>query len=143
LVHSVEKSQHRLEVTVFADGLTLRGEERDTSLRACIDRVADKLEARLRRLKAKLIDTHRKAGVRDLPPALAEEPVEAEANEHEDVIVERKRFSVKPMTPEEAILQMELVDHDFYIFQNSETASLCVVYKRNRGGYGLLEPEVD
>ncbi|RMG22791.1 MAG: ribosome-associated translation inhibitor RaiA [Armatimonadetes bacterium] len=143
MVHSVEKSQHRLEVTVFADGMTLRGEERDTSLRACIDRVADKLEKRLRRLKAKLIDSHRKAGIRELPPALAEEPVEQETPDNEDMIVERKRFSVKPMTPEEAILQMELVDHDFYVFQNSETASICVVYKRKRGGYGLLEPETE
>lgn len=140
MVHSAEKSVHRLEVTVFADGFTLRGEERDSSLRACIDKVADKLEKRLQRLKTKLIDSHRRRGNKEMPPALLEAEPEAERPALEDVVVERKRFSAKPMTVEEAILQMELVGHDFFVFHNSESGSTCVLYQRKRGGYGLLEP---
>lgn len=140
MVHSVEKSAHRLEVTVFADEFTIRGEEQDASLRACIDRVADKLEKRLRRLKTKLIDSHRRRGSKEVPPALLEAETEAEQPAIEDAVVERKRFSAKPMTVEEAILQMELVGHDFFVFQNSESGTVCVLYHRKRGGYGLLEP---
>jgi len=140
MVHSVEKGAHRLEVTVFADEFTIRGEEQDASLRACIDRVADKLEKRLLRLKSKLIDSHRRRGSKEIPPALLEVEAEEPHPAVEDIVVERKRFSAKPMTVEEAILQMELVGHDFFVFQNSESGTVCVLYHRKRGGYGLLEP---
>lgn len=138
MVHSEQKGRHRLEVTVFADSFTIRGDESDESMRACIDRVSEKLENRLRRLKSRLIDSHRKGGAKTLPPALEEE--------HEDEpdhakIVERKSFLVKDMSADEAALQMELVDHPFFVFRNEDSGEFAVLYKRKDGNYGMLEPE--
>lgn len=137
MVHHEQKGKHRLEVTVFADEFTIRGEEVDSSLRACIDRVAEKLEKRLRSLKGRLIDSHRRRGSAKMPEALMTNNVPAT----EPLVVQRKQFSVKPMTPEEASLQLELVGHPFFVFQNSETGKISVLYKRKGKSYGLLEPE--
>lgn len=140
MVHREEKHGHRIEITVFADGLTVRGEENDVSLRAAIDRVSDKLETRLRKLKGRMARNHRKRGNHALPPALEEEH-----HEDEDVhieIRERKQFLLKPMSPDEAALQMEMVDHPFFIFKNEETNTVAVLYKRRDGRYGLIEPEM-
>lgn len=130
---------HRVEVTVFADGFTLRGEEQDHSIRSAIDLVADKLDQRLLRLKTRIIDSHRRKGSK-APAAL----VEAESTHEEGNpfrIAEHKHFLIKPMSPEEAGLQMELVDHDFFIFRNEGTNALEVLYRRRDGKYGLLQPE--
>lgn len=137
MVHSEQKGRHRLEVTVFADSFTIRGDESDESMRACIDRVSEKLENRLRRLKSRLIDSHRRGGVKTLPPALVEE------EEHSDhaSIKERKRFLVKDMSTDEAALQMELVDHPFFVFRDADSGEFAVIYKRKDGNYGVLEPE--
>lgn len=137
MVHHEQKGKHRLQVTVFADEFTIRGEERDSSLRACIDRVADKLEKRLRSLKERLIDSHRRRGSSKLPEALATN----NAPTREPLIMQRKQLPVKPMTPIEASLQLELVGHPFFVFENSETGKISVLYKRKGGSYGLLEPE--
>ncbi len=139
MVYHEQKGKHRLEVTVFADGFTVRGEERDSSLRACIDRVSDKLEKRLSSLKGRLIDSHRRRGAKRMPAALSEEkPPKAPQTR----IVERKQFLVKPMSPDEASLQMELVGHPFFVFRNSDSGQFAVLYKRKGGTYGLLEPEM-
>jgi len=138
MVHSEQKGRHRLEVTVFADHFTIRGDETDESMHACIDRVSDKLEARLRRLKSRLIDSHRRGGVKTLPPALTED---APAEVEQAKLTEHKRFEVKDMTSEEAALQMELVDHPFFVFRNADSGEFAVLYKRKDGNYGLLEPE--
>ena len=139
MVHREEKNGHRIEITVFADGLTVRGEESDSDLRAAIDRVSDKLETRLRKLKGRLLRSHRRRGNNTLPPALAEDPVEEEETHIE--IRERKQFLLKPMSPDEAALQMEMVDHPFFIFKNEDTNAIAVLYKRRNGHYGLIEPE--
>jgi putative sigma-54 modulation protein len=139
MVHSEQKGRHRLEVTVFADSFTVRGDETDESMRACIDRVSDKLENRLRRLKSRLVDSHRRGGAKTLPPALVEE--EEHADEHA-AVTERKKFMVKDMTADEAALQMELVDHPFFVFRSAESGDFAVIYKRRDGNYGLLEPEL-
>lgn len=139
MVHREDKNGHRIEITVFADGLTVRGEESDLDLRAAIDRVSDKLETRLRKLKGRLIRSHRKRGNHKLPPALEEDHIEEEEAHIE--IRERKHFLLKPMSPDEAALQMEMVDHPFYIFKNEDTNAVAVLYKRRDGRYGLLEPE--
>ena len=138
MVHSEQKGRHRLEVTVFADSYTVRGDESDESMRACIDRVSDKLESRLRRLKSRLVDSHRKGGAKTLPPALIEE--EDHADEHATV-TERKKFLIKDMTIDEAALQMELVDHPFFVYRDADSGEFAVIYKRKDGNYGLLEPE--
>lgn len=139
MVHQEQKGKHKLEVTVFADQFTIRSEENDASLRACIDRVAEKLEKRLSSLKGRLVDAHRRKGAKKIPAALMESPPKRDTGPK---IVERKQFVVKPMSPEEASLQMELIGHPFFVFQNSETGQIAVLYKRKRGTYGLIEPEV-
>jgi putative sigma-54 modulation protein len=138
MVHSEQKGRHRLEVTVFADSFTVRGDESDESMRACIDRVSDKLESRLRRLKSRLVDSHRRGGVKTLPPALVEEDEHPEEHAH---ISERKQFLVKDMHVDEAALQMELVDHPFFVFRDADSGEFAVIYKRKDGNYGVLEPE--
>lgn len=139
MVHREEKNGHRIEITVFADGYTVRGEEHDIDLHAAIDRVSDKLEGRLKKLKGRLADAQRKRGNHQLPPAL-EEPVEDGPTHVE--IKERKQFLLKPMSRDEASLQMEMVDHPFYIFKNEDTQGVEVLYKRKDGKYGLLQPEI-
>ena len=138
LVHREIRLDHRIEVTVFADGFTLRGEESNGSVRAAIDKVADKLENRLRRLKTKLIKSHRRKGT-DVPTGLVEIP--EEQADQEPTVTERKRVALKPMSVEEACLQMELVGHPFFMFRNAETDQTEVLYKRDDGHYGLISPE--
>lgn len=138
MVHSEQKGIHRLEVTVFADGFIIRGDESDTSLKSCIDRVSEKLESRLRKLKRRLVDSHRRRGAKEIPIALEESHEE----EHDHAkIVERKQFLLKDMSADEAALQMELVDHPFFVFRNSDSGRFSVLYKRKDGNYGLVEPE--
>lgn len=139
MVHSEQRGEHRLEVTVFADSFTLRGEEQDASLHACIDKVSEKLEKRLRKLKKRLVDSHKRGGMKEMPPGLLEA-----ADEHEEdhpKLVERKQFLLKDMSADEAALQMELVDHPFFVFRDRDTGQFCVLYKRKDGNYGMLQPE--
>lgn len=138
IVHREEKLHHRIEITVFADGLALRGEEVDESVKAAIDIVSEKMENRLRRLKTRLIKAHRHRG-RKVPTGLEE--VEAVEPEETFNIREHKKFLLKPMSIEEASLQLELLGHPFFVFRNEETSQTEVLYKRARGGYGLLSPD--
>lgn len=141
MVHREEKLGHRIEITVFADGMTFRGEECDSSLRAAIDRVHDKLEVRLRRFKTRLLDRHRRRGAK-APPAFEETHEADETHENNHVsISERKHFLLKPMSREEAALQMEMIDHDFFVFKCEDNGRIEVLYKRKDGKYGLLQPE--
>jgi putative sigma-54 modulation protein len=140
MVHREEKNQHRVEITVFADGFTVRGEEHDESLRAAIDLVAEKLERRLRKLKGRIIDTHRRKG-QGIPDALTQEEPEPEEEETHISIAERKIFQLKPMSPDEAALQMEMLGHPFFIFLNELSGRVEVLYKRRDGRYGVLQPE--
>jgi len=139
MVHRAEKTYHRIEITVFADGFTIRGEEQDESLKAAIDKVSDKLENRLKRLKGRIIRNIRHRG-QVLPPAYADEPVEE--LDGAIIIKERKVFLLKPMSAEEAALQMDMVGHPFFVFKNRDSGSVEVLYKRKDGNYGLLQPEV-
>jgi putative sigma-54 modulation protein len=139
MVHRAEKSTHRIEITVFADGYTIRGEEHDESLRAAIDKVSDKLENRLKRLKGRIIRNIRHRG-QALPPAFEEDA--AEEQDGAITIKERKQFLLKPMSSEEAALQMEMLGHPFFVFKNRDSNSVEVLYKRKDGHYGLLQPEM-
>ena len=140
IVHRKDKRQHkevhRIEVTVHADGLLVRSEETDASIHAAIDKVADKLTNRLRRLKGRLIDSHRKKG-HSIPVNL--EPEEEKIPDFQ--ISEKKQFLLKPATYEEAALQMEMIDHPFYIFLSEETGNVELLYRRKDGEYGLIQPE--
>lgn len=139
LVHRAFKNQHRIEVTVFADGLTFRGDETDQSINAAIDKVANKMENKLRKFKNRLIKSHRQRG-RDIPVGLMEEDLEPVVEDTHGV-VEQKSVPLKPMSMEEATLQMELLGHPFFMFRNEETGRTEVLYKRHDGQYGLLQPE--
>lgn len=140
IVHREAKLNHRVEVTVFADGLTVRGEESDANIRAAIDLVGEKIETRLRKLKRRLVDRHRSKGNgKILPEALTENHLEDE--DHKIVIKERKQFLIKPMEPEEAALEMEMLGHPFFVFRNDRTNRTEVLYRRKDGAYGILQPE--
>lgn len=146
---SVERGRHIVEVTVpVKEGLLLRGEEASDSMYASIDLVLEKLEKQVKRYKARW-DRKRAEPVPEFAaPAGAEaEPAGAEAADSEwalageDRIVRVKRFALKPQTVAEAIMQMNLLGHDFYVFANAETDQISVVYRRKDGNYGLIEPE--
>ena len=138
VVVNVKGHRQKVEVTIPLKTVILRAEETREDLYAAIDVVADKLERQIRKNKTKLQskkmkDTFSKDFMLDAIENVEEENV--------DKIVKRKKIEVKPMSEEEAILQMELLEHQFYIFKNSETNNISVVYKRNEGNYGIIESE--
>lgn len=144
-----KKARQTIEVTIIPiSGPIIRAEDSEENLYAAIDVVYDKLNRQLRRYKNKLIDrTQTSKSIKyegiEINEDLANIDSDIDDDEkEEDIIIERrKKFGIKPMSPEEAVLQMELLEHDFYMFKNSETDEMSVVYKRKMGGYGLLEQQ--
>lgn len=130
----VEKDSHRVEVTIPVNGMILRGEETTGDMYASIDLVSEKLEKQIEKYKGKLM--------RRRQPA-AGDPKGVFAYQADDGprVVKTKRFAVKPMAVDEAVLQMNLLGHSFFVFSNAETELVNVVYKRKDGNYGLIEPE--
>ncbi len=124
------------EATVWTKGPVLRARESSSDMKASIDLLVEKLERQARRYR----DKRRRGPGRNHDQPLAGRPVVAE--EESPVIVKTKQFAVKPMSPEEAVLQLELVGHDFFVFLNGETNDVNVVYRRRDGNYGLIEPQV-
>lgn len=149
---SVSRGMHVVEVQLEGDGVLLRGEERrGTDMYGSIDQVVEKLETRVKKYKGKLYGKtteegpKQKEAAKDNTMAEAFGPElpapEAETESEETLkIVRTKRFTMKPMTPEEAAQQMELLHHSFFVFLNSQTQDVNVVYKREDGNYGLIEP---
>lgn len=134
-----------VEVTVFADhSSVIRAKQSSPDMYASIDMLVDKLGKRLKKLKEKndgRHNKHHKETIRLNGFAEAEPYLEEEMSADDEVsIVKRKQFSVKPMTPEEAAMEMELLGHSFFFFTNSETDDSNVVYKRRDGNVGLIEP---
>lgn len=132
---SVEKDRHKVEVTIPLNSYLLRGEEETGDMYASVDMVVDKLERQMKKYKTKISKKNRNETIRDIEPS---------SESYEDSnprIVRTKRFPMKPMSAEEAVLQMNLLGHDFYVFSNAETEQVNVVYKRKDGDYGLIEPE--
>jgi putative sigma-54 modulation protein len=125
-----------VEVTIFSSGPVIRAKESAPDMYQAIDLVSNKLERQVRRAKRKIIDRHHHAKNPFKEPPLNLE----EEEEREPVIVKTKSFPLKPMTPEEAALQMDLVGHDFFVFINADTEETNVVYRRKDGNYGLIEP---
>ena len=131
VVIRVRNKDEIIEVTIPASKFTLRAEVSDNDLYAAIDKVSDKLERQIRKNKTRLR--------KQFKEVLQLEMENDDYEENNSNIVKRKQIELRPMSEEEAILQMELVDHDFYLFKNSETDNICVLYKRSDGSYGLIE----
>ena len=132
---SVEKDRQKIEVTIPVKGSIIRSEQASNDMYVSIDLVEEIIERQLKRYKTKLIDQQQSA------VSFTKEYMEEEAEEETIDIVRTKRFAVKPMDPEEACIQMELLGHNFYVFRNSDTDEVNVVYKRKGNTYGLIEPE--
>ncbi|HEY8529779.1 MAG TPA: ribosome-associated translation inhibitor RaiA [Paenibacillaceae bacterium] len=141
---SVIRDQHVVEVTIPLPGVVLRAEERSNDMYASIDLVVDKLERQIRKHKTKINRKFRQTGLakgpfkEDVPAAGAVNGAEP-ADEDEYELVRVKRFELKPMDVQEAILQMNLLGHSFFVFENSDTNQVNVVYRRADGRYGLIE----
>lgn len=122
------------EVTVYTKGPVIRAKEAASDMYAAIDLVSEKLETQVRRYKTKVVDRHTKGAPQPEPtPLVPEEP-------EEPAIVKVKTIEVKPMSAEEAILQMELLGHDFFVFRSAEDEGMNVLYRRRDGDYGLITP---
>ncbi|MEY8337916.1 ribosome-associated translation inhibitor RaiA [Lachnospiraceae bacterium 62-35] len=133
---SVQKERQKIEITIPMKGNIIRAEESSSDMYVSIDLVEEIIERQIKKYKKKLID--KKQSALSFSDAFMEEENEID----EDVrIVKTKRFGIKPMDPEEACVQMELLGHSFYVFLNSETDEVNVVYKRKGSTYGLIEPE--
>lgn len=141
---SAKKSTQKVEVTIIPiSGPIIRAEDSEENLYAAIDVVYDKLKKQIRRYKSKLQDRHqsKEESIRFQIGEDIEESIE-EDDESLDIVIERrKKFDMKPMSPEEAVLQMELIEHGFYMFRNIDSDEISIVYKREDGGYGLIEHE--
>ncbi len=134
---NVEKERHRVEVTVPVNGMILRGEEETTDMYSSIDLVLEKLERQISKHKTRLSRKVKNGSLLDLVPKVNNEAKE----ELEPKVLRTKRFAVKPMPVDEAIMQMNLIGHSFFVFSNAETEEVNVVYRRKDGHYGLIEPE--
>lgn len=134
---SVEKDRQKIEVTIPVKGNIIRSEQVSTDMYVSIDLVEEVIERQLRKYKNKLVARHQEGSNFNQTFFDSEEDTA-----EEDVrIVRTKRFGIKPMYPEDACVQMELLGHDFFVFCNAETEEVNVVYKRKNGTYGLIEPE--
>lgn len=142
--------QQTAEVTVFANGTVIRAQERSENLYASIDLVASKLSRQLRRFKERHSDHHHSNGHRAsaTPPtdAIAADaaPIDGSLLDGKEVQlpdpgVRRKYFAMPPMSLEEARHQLDVIDHDFYLFRDASTGDLQVIYRRNHGGYGVIQ----
>jgi putative sigma-54 modulation protein len=139
------------QMTLNIAGYTLRGQDRGVNLFAAVDGVADVVDRQIRRFKGKVYHSSqaRKSGrgFRDVPPeAIIEMPEDVEEEEaiaEMGQVVRTKRFAMQPMSVEDAILQMEMLGHSFFLFFNMDTGDYSVAYRRHDGDYGMIEPELD
>lgn len=137
----VTRENNIIEVTILLNGMILRGEESTPDMYASIDLVVDKLEKQIEKYKTKLNrNLRQKASKRMIKQEREAKNVDLE--EDEPQVVRVKRFAMKPMTVEEAVLQMNLLDHDFFLFFDAEVEAVSVIYRRKDGNYGLIEPEI-
>lgn len=143
---ATKSNQDRLiaEITVHVNRKILRAEERSNKLHSAIDQAVNKLNSQIARVKGKQINRwhdHKSIRTEDFPP-LSDEVMEALAEESNQGIVRVKQFSVTPMNEEEAVEQMQLLSHDFFVFYNANLGRINVLYKRADNQYGLLDPVV-
>ena len=135
---SVEKERQKIEVTIPVKGNIIRSEQVSSDMYVSIDLVEEVIERQLKRYKNKIVDKQQNAS------EFAPEYIEKEYEDEEEIkIIRSKRFGIKPMVPEEACVQMELLGHNFFVFLNAETNEVNVVYNRKGNTFGLIEPELD
>jgi putative sigma-54 modulation protein len=134
---SLEKGRQKIEATINAKGTIFRAEDTTNDIYSGVDRVVDKLSAQMSKFKTRLQRKHK-----DNKTILLADIPDYPDDEREDLaIVRRKKFDLLPMSVDEALMQMELLEHNFFVFLNMETDTVSVVYKRKDGNYGLLETE--
>ena len=139
---SVEKNRHIVEVTIPFNGILIRAEESTDNMYASIDMVLDKLERQIHKYRTKLWRKFQTDAFTDDQMLFSKGESHYEKDD-ELKIVRTKRFAVKPMSVEEALMQMDLIGHSFFVFSNAETDEVNVIYKRRDGKYGLIEPEFE
>ena len=132
----MEKDRQKIEVTIPVKGSIIRSEQTSNDMYVSIDLVEEVIERQLKKYKNKITDKHQSGG--NFQPEFLEKEF---PDEEEVKIVRTKRFDIKPMYPEDACVQMELLGHSFFVFFNAETEQVNVVYKRKGNTYGLIEPE--
>lgn len=135
---ATEAGKQIMETTIYHNGVFLRAKVESSDIYASIDGVVEKLERQIEKHKSKLIDKHQFGSLKDI--------IQSENYDEDEFIpsvVKTKRFAIKPMSIEEAVLQMQLLDHSFFVFSNAETEEVNVLYKRKDGNYGLIDPEYD
>ncbi len=134
---SVQKERQKIEVTIPVKGHLIRSEQESDDMYISIDLVEEVIERQLRKYKNKLIAKHQEGG------SFNKDFFESEESADTDEIknVRTKKFGIKPMFPEDACVQMELLGHNFFVFFNAESDEVCVVYRRKDGTFGLIEPE--
>lgn len=143
LIHERNPSNAEPEVaeaTLFINGTVLKAREESGDMYASIDRMSDKLERQVKRLRGRQIDRWQGQLKNTAEGGVAQPFVVEDEEEFEARIVRTKQFQMKPMSEEEAVLQLELLDHDFYVFTSADTGDINVVYRRRDGNYGLIEP---
>ena len=134
---SVQKGRQKIEVTITVKGSIIRSEQVSNDMYVSIDLVEEIIERQLKKYKNKLADQKQAASV------FKKEFIEKEFEDEEEIkIIRSKKFDIKPMYPEDACIQMELLGHSFFVFCNAETDQVNVVYKRKGNTYGLIEPEL-
>lgn len=134
---STNKDRQKIEVTIPIKGQIIRSEQESNDMFASIDMVEDTIERQLRKHHRKLIDKHRNPKM-----DFADTYIDEKYDDEEDInIIRTKRIGLKPMYPEDACIQMELLGHSFFVFTNAQTEEVNVVYKRKDGAFGLIEPE--
>lgn len=135
---SVEKGRQKIEVTIPVKGNIIRSEQVSNDMYVSLDLVEEVIERQLKKYKNKIIEKHKEGS------NFKKEFVEKEYADNDEVkIIRTKQFGIKPMFPEDACIQMELLGHSFFVFSNAETDEVNVVYKRKGNTYGLIEPEFD
>ncbi len=133
---SVEKDRHKIEVTIPVKGNIIRSEQVSNDMYVSVDLVEEIIEKQMKKYKNKIIDRSQDGG------NFQKDYVDQDFSDDSDIkIVRTKRFGFKPMYPEDACVQMELLGHNFYVFRNAETDEVNVVYKRRGNTYGLIEPD--
>ena len=129
-------NKERLEVTISASGTLFRGEAEEATFRDALDRDISAIERQIRKHKTRL-------GKRIRAAAIEPDPVLDQVEEEKEFGIHKKVFKLKPMSVEEAIMQMNLLEHNFFVFKDSASGDTCVVYARNDGEYGLIAPDAD
>jgi putative sigma-54 modulation protein len=135
---SVEKDRQKIEVTIPVKGNIIRSEQVSSDMYVSIDLVEEVIERQLKKYKNKIVDKQQNTA------GFTSEYVDKDYDDEEEIkIIRSKRFGIKPMVPEEACVQMELLGHNFFVFLNADTNEVNVVYKRKGNTFGLIEPELD